>query len=400
MAVINSPQIGIARGKLGDAVYYRSKGNTNARSYNPNTTNRRTVSQQTQRSVFSSAVKFFARGTQNLFVFAFEDKRTQESDYNAFMRYNTKRGIYFGPEQNEDPAYPALGDWVMTHGSLPTIDYEYGDEGFQINLRPVAGMSTITTVGQLSTLLLTYPEWMPGDIFTIVSIGSDAMAGSPTEPVVVGTQEPFWIIRQFIVDESDSTPLDTFGLTYVEEDLSAWLDYSAEYPFSVLRMEAFAVIHSRTQNGKLRVSDSTLIYSTQGVQAISLGRGESWKQIVLASWGSEQLSILQGGIARQGAAPVEIIVSYPYELPATAASISTDAITINRNVSVDDILLHLRVDFDGVGLVTPTYYSNHVRYADSGTTLWELNYFTGAGVTILTPRPNEYASTINSILWI
>jgi len=360
MAVINSPQIGIARGKLGDAVYYRSKGNTNARGYNPNTTNRRTVSQQQQRSMFSSAVKFFARGTQNLFVFAFEDKRTQESDYNAFMRYNAKRGIFFGPEQNENPAYPALGDWIMTHGSLPRIDYLRGDEGFEINLLPASGVGDILTVGQLSALLITAPEWVPGDIFTIVSIGSDSLVGSPASPVRVGSSEPFWVIKQFIVDTTDGTQLDTLGLTFMVDGMRQYLKYSAEYPAGIIGIEGFAAIHSRNVNGQLRVSDSTMIYGSSGNTAISYGKGDTWKDIVLAAWGSEQLSVLQGGVAQRSSQAFNPSVIYSLGLPADPSTMDSTTVVILAQVTRQQVFDHLKfITSDGVPL-TPQNGTDNV----------------------------------------
>ena len=369
MAVINSPQIGIARGKLGDAVYYRSKGNTNARSYNPNTTNRRTVNQQSQRSLFSSAVKFFSRGTQNLFVFAYEDKRTQESDYNAFMRYNAKRGMFFGPDQNDNPAYPALGDWILTHGSLPRLDYKRGSDGFEIDVNSFAGAGDIVTVGALSTLLLASPEWSPGDIFTIVSIGSDSLLGTPTEPVRVGSSEPYWVIKQFIIDEADNTNLDDFGLTFHVDGLRSYLTCSVQFPLAIVGITAFAAIHSRNVNGQLRVSDSTLIYNNAGNVAIENGRGDSWKEIVLAAWGSEQLSILQGGIASRTAstAKPEIFVGFNYGEPIEDAD--GKYIYVEGTQTAANIAGHMKIVIDDDNLLTLSVTSDFVVAAISGADL-------------------------------
>jgi len=384
MAVINSPQIGIARGKLGDAVYYRSKGNTNARSYNPNTTNRRTVRQQSQRAVFSSSVKFFARGTQNLFVFAFEDKRTQESDYNAFMRYNTKRGIFFGPEQNENPAYPALGNWIMTHGSLPRIDYKRGSEGFEIDLLPAAGVGDVVTVGQLSSQLLTDPAWAPGDIFTIVSVGSDSLVGTPYNPVRVGSSEPYWVIKQFIVDESDPTNLDTLGLEFKVQAIRQYLTYSVEYPLGILGIEGFAVIHSRTVNGQLRVSDSTMIYNPAGYTAIEYGQGDSWKDIVLAAWGSEQLSILQGGVARRSSDNYtpEVILTFP--LDSSVEELNNQMIIIQGLYDVATIAAHLKfVDDEGTILVNDNVASTAFQVMKGADLVMNLSSYQAESRTVL-----------------
>lgn len=403
MAVINSPQIGIARGKLGDAVYYRSKGNTNARSYNPNTTNRRTVRQQSQRAVFSSSVKFFARGTQNLFVFAFEDKRTQESDYNAFMRYNTKRGIYFGPEQNENPAYPALGNWIMTHGSLPRIDYKRGSEGFEIDLLPAAGVGDVVTVGQLSSQLLTDPAWAPGDIFTIVSVGSDSLVGTPYNPVRVGSSEPYWVIKQFIVDESDPTNLDTLGLEFKVQGIRQYLTYSTEYPLSILGIEGFAVIHSRTVNGQLRVSDSTMIYNPAGDTAIEYGQGDSWKDIVLAAWGSEQLSILQGGVARRSSESYtpQVILTFP--LDYSVEELQDQMIIISGLYDIATIAAHMKfVDDDGTILQNASVTTTAFQVMKGADLVMNLSFYQTDGNSILRISTTDSGTpdlVFSSIYW-
>lgn len=403
MAVINSPQIGIARGKLGDAVYYRSKGNTNARSYNPNTTNRRTVNQQSQRSLFSSAVKFFSRGTQNLFVFAYEDKRTQESDYNAFMRYNAKRGMYFGPDQNDNPAYPALGDWILTHGSLPRLDYKRGSDGFEIDVNSFAGAGDIVTVGALSTLLLASPEWSPGDIFTIVSIGSDSLLGTPTEPVRVGSSEPYWVINQFIIDEADNTNLDDFGLTFHVDGLRSYLTCSVQFPLAIVGISAFAAIHSRNVNGQLRVSDSTLIYNHAGDVAIENGRGQSWKEIVLASWGSEQLSILQGGIASRSAAVAKPKIFVGFNYGETLGDIDGKFVYVEGTHTAAEIAEHLKIVIDDDTLLSLSATSQYNIMAASGADLaFNLGLGTAGIWTSLSVNTGETAmdeSVISSVYW-
>ena len=354
MAVINSPQIGIARGKLGDAVYYRSKGNTNARGYNPNTTNRRTVRQQTQRSLFSSAVKFFSRGVQNLFVFAFEDKRTQESDYNAFMRYNAKRGMYFGPDQNEDPNYPALGEFILTQGSLPRVEQIEKNNHITAVIPSSAASGSFSTVSELSQALIDYSQnYQNGDILTFLFIATDSRQGTPSEPVILGSDNPEWNLRQLVLDLADNRSLSSIGFS-AGQTPSGHIEIEAvELIYENQYISCFAVIHSRLVGGSLRVSDCTLQLSGAAGIALTYGKSDTWKAVVDAAWGTEQLSILQGGIARRSQSQIIPSIFNTFALPTSPAEITGKYSIITGIWTAAEIAEHLKVvDDDSVILTT------------------------------------------------
>lgn len=318
MAVINSPYVGNARGKLGEAVFYRSKGNTIARGYNPEPKNRRTVSQQSQRSVFSAAVKFYARGVQNLFLFAFENKKPQESDYNAFMRYNANRGMYFGPTQNDDDTYPALGDFVLTRGSLGSFNPRLSESGPVFDI-PLASLSeTPTTLGALSAALID-AGLMEGDIITFLGITTDSGLGTAAAPVEVGSEVPSWNLRQFTLDLSSSDTLTSLGLvaSYAAPPgvLSVYADNFGSYDEGIA---SGAVVVSRQDGGLLRVSNSNLMLNEAAQAALDLGRGITWRNVVMSAWSAEQLSILQGGISLNSVSPeTGLRVAYQFTTPIT-----------------------------------------------------------------------------------
>lgn len=324
MAVINSPYVGNARGKLGEAVFYRSKGNTIARGYNPEPRNRRTVSQQSQRSVFSAAVKFYARGVQNLFLFAFENKKPQESDYNAFMRYNANRGMYFGPTQNDDDTYPALGDFVLTRGSLGSFNPRLSESGPVLDM-PLASLSeTPTTLGALSAALID-AGLMEGDIITFLGITTDSGLGTAAAPVEVGSEVPTWNLRQFTLDLSSSDTLASLGLVAAYASppgvLSVYPDNFGTYDEGIA---SGAVVVSRQDGGLLRVSNSNLMLNETAQAALDLGRGVTWRNVVMSAWSAEQLSILQGGISVNSVAPeTGLRVAYQFTTPITNAALST-----------------------------------------------------------------------------
>lgn len=348
MAVINSPWVGDARGKLGSGVYFRAKGQTNARSYNPSPLNRRTVSQQVQRSTFSAAVKFYTRGVQNLFDFAFEAKETKESDYNAYMRYNAKLGMYFGPDQNNSEAWPSLAPWVMTRGSLrgkevvfntlPHISFD------DIQVTPVR------TVAWLSQVLLDRdPDYEVGDILTFVNVDAGISAGSPAYPYAHVPEEiPEWYIYQIVIDPSDTTPLpqDEWLLALdAAGNLQVW-PHQSDVPSAFCG--GCCYVHSRVRNGQVLVSDSQLCLNAQARQAYVYGRSDTWRDVVMAAWQTEEQSILQGSVAaRNRVSPGELILSF--DLPISTGDLTTDdTITVTGSWTVATLAAVLDVaDADG-----------------------------------------------------
>ena len=105
---------GHASGKLGQVVLSTMKGQQIARAWQPKVSNPKTSQQQLQRAKFANAVKFFKRAQQNLFKFAFEDRRKNESDYNAFMRHNVVSSAVLDRSVYDNFYYPTFAnDWLL-----------------------------------------------------------------------------------------------------------------------------------------------------------------------------------------------------------------------------------------------------------------------------------------------
>lgn len=362
MAVINSPYVGNARGKLGEAVFYRSKGNTIARGYNPEPKNRRTVSQQSQRSVFSAAVKFYARGVQNLFLFAFENKKPQESDYNAFMRYNANRGMYFGPAQNDDDTYPALGDFVLTRGSLGSFNIRLAPSGPVIDF-PLANLeSTPTTLGGLSEALISV-GLMDGDILTFLGITTDSGAGVPSAPVEVGSEVPEWHLSQFTIDLSSTDALTSLGIVVTYAPTPGILSVAVgDFGVYDEAIASGSVVVSRQEGGLLRVSNSQLLLNDASQEALIYGRGLTWRSVVLAAWNSEQRSILQGGIS-SNYVPEDsgLKVAYMFRTPIDEADAEGITLATSKVLSVAQFASMLRMVTSAGEVATITVDGNYVE---------------------------------------
>lgn len=279
-----------ARGKVGSVVFSVIKGQQVERVYNPSPANPRTNGQQAQRSLLANMTKFYKRGTKNFYKFAYEDRTIRESDFNAFARKNTMRGVFMPKELYDHAGTPALGKYIVSDGSIATniADY-FSGECYGVL---VPGTSVPATVGELSTRLMTQsPGIAEGDIFTMVladsEFGADMMSAG---------DEPTWVIYQFFIDPSDLRPLANVGL----KDLGA----PAGTPGSLIGVEIAGV--DRASFGATIISRNTpagLLVSTSEVKGSAVAnvlydwlRGEYMKRQAAISWGANPDAVLQGGL--------------------------------------------------------------------------------------------------------
>lgn len=290
-----------ARGKLGDVVLSQLKGVQIARAYQPQVANPRSTAQTDQRILFSNAVKFYKHATQNLFKFAYEDKRSNESYYNAFMRKNAKVSMLPTRAQYLNPNYPAIGNqYLMSQGSLPSLPYKYDESGgeFQLPLGSVTSAAENMTVGEVSTALISSNYVQAGDIITIVYVLA-SIASINDE----GTNAPSWNIAQFIADASNKEDFKTYlSKQAPNANISATKNSAGVGTISVDDAGAvagFAMIVSRVVTGQqLLVSDAYLINSKLANDIYQKSLQADYRTVALNSWGRKSEAILQGSIAK------------------------------------------------------------------------------------------------------
>lgn len=298
--------LGMSRGSVGDVTFYRSGGSQRARARNRKPANPMTVRQQTQRAKFANAVKFHKQVTSNFFRFAYEDKKVNESDYNAFMRHNVGNSGFIGARASKIAFWPALGLWEVTSGSLPEIVVTTDAEGklFFANLG-VTG--NVTTVGALSTALIALGDtWREGDILTVLMYRATASGSLPTSDTETEhTASSSYI--QIVLDSTDTTTLASIignlgGANYimsvdsvdgfqVQGKDSGWEDVWAN---DLLQC---AVIHSRNTAGGLLVSTQSMVANKPQVITDALNESGTYYNAVLADWDAAAEAVLQGGAA-------------------------------------------------------------------------------------------------------
>lgn len=272
-------------------------------------TNPRTNNQQGQRAKFAEVVQFYKRGIQAYFKFAYEDKRANESDYNAYMRHNVGLGVYMTKDQVNDPNVPMIGAYMMAGGSLPTLQISAKQEnGNQNVLTPAGAALTLTsadivlpesgdavmTVGTISRAIIRaygLNGYQAGDILTVAYIYGDATFSTEAPYITPGTTAPTWYILQMRLDPTSKQECDE-ELCNVENVAGKTLAFTG----TTDSYGAFVVVSRETSQG-LQVSTQHIVPSAEVATAIATMRTDaSWIDYCMTSWGATGKAILQGAL--------------------------------------------------------------------------------------------------------
>lgn len=294
---------GHASGKLGQVVLSTVKGQQIARAWQPRVSNPKTSQQQLQRAKFANSVKFFKRAQQNLFRFAFEDKRKNESDYNAFMRHNVVSSAVLDRIVYDNFNYPALADnWLLSYGSLGEInaDNEPSDKEVVELLSLPLGTGEIAnlTIASASQALVNNYKANDGDYITLVGVRSDVK--TLTEDPIGA---PEWHIVQFVVDTTNTEKLVGY-LEKQDKTASSFFAKDGMEPANVIFSYSkdgcawLGIILSRVTANGVKVSTSHLVPNYYAYEIYQKSLELPYRQSALNSWGRSSEPILKGGIAK------------------------------------------------------------------------------------------------------
>lgn len=335
----NITQVG--KGTLGNTYLRRTRSATGKevnvlaqKNFNPK--NPKTLGQMAQRARFATAVKFYKRATRNFFKFAYEDTKSNESDYNAFMRHNIAASVPMVKAQVDNESYPAIGNkWMLSQGSLQpftqkmqrlaiftesvhdtlvlgdTDHYDFDGTTFDSN----------ATVAQISEILVAM-GYKEGQIFTLVTVTSGIKQSqfqllSPDDMTGLASV-PRWSISQFVIDTNDLTPskeVGHIGLNYLPAMYCRETKYSENNVFGVdygdsgLIVAASAIVSENVKSGKKLLATTSYLEGNELYNAVvSDLNTKVYYNAMLVSWGADfNLAILQGSIAGNHLATKPII---------------------------------------------------------------------------------------------
>lgn len=294
---------GLRRGSTKSHTYQVLRGTQITKDRVTDVANPRTNAQTLQRVIFSSAVKFYRRAVSNFFKLAYESKKKNESDYNAFMRQNSKIAPLELRENFLNPNYPVIAPFVLSEGSLTPADVlTAGESQYRARLVPVSGVSEYTTIGQLSQSLISTYGLVAGDIVTKVLIRTDMVVGETG--VTAPSELPRWEVAQFLIDPSSTKLLSTIGVSVSlnTEAGTAELDFDINglAEDGLAGCAGAAVIFSRKTSGGLLVSTTPITLNNEAATyyATMSDKESATAEAVLLSWGAQGDAILQGSLVQ------------------------------------------------------------------------------------------------------
>ena len=294
---------GHASGKLGQVVLSTVKGQQIARAWQPRVANPKTSQQQLQRAKFANSVKFFKRAQQNLFKFAFEDKRKNESDYNAFMRQNVISSAVLDRSVYDNINFPALaGNWLLSYGSLGEInaDNEEADKRVVQLLDLPLGTGEIAnlTIASASQAFVDNCKAINGDYVTLVGVFSPAKTLTDDTKIA-----PDWHILQFVVDTTNTAKL-VENLKKQDGGAENFFGKDGKEPANIIfscspnSSAWLGIILSRVTANGVKVSTSYLMPNYYAYEIYKNSLELPYRQSALNSWGRSSEPILKGGIAK------------------------------------------------------------------------------------------------------
>ena len=297
---------GTATGKIGNTVVRVRKGVRVESAYQPNVTNPRSRGQVVQRGKFSDAVGFYKRAMSNFFKMAFEDKKTNETDFNAFMRHNVSRAYVYSRQMvtGGEGALPYIGKWLLTFGSLYSPEVKSSASGITVPM--LAGATEDTLAGSFS-FWIQEGIVQEGDILTIVRVMTSADGAGSDEysdealgllpgftytdalPAGVG---PVWKVNQYIVDTKNMSQL---GQQPWYKDATGLINFADMGKAATDSARAAAVIITRKTANGLLCSTSQLVWNKKGEDMMTTMATEEWLQGQRKAWSSQDV-ILAGAL--------------------------------------------------------------------------------------------------------
>lgn len=296
---------GTATGKIGNTVVRVRKGVRVESAYQPNVSNPRSSGQVVQRGKFSDAVGFYKRAMANFFRMAFEDKRANETDFNAYMRHNVSRAYVYSRQMvtGGEGALPYIGKWLLTYGSLYSPAVNSSASGITV---PILIGSDVSTLADMFAGLITNGA-QEGDILTIVRVMTSADAAGYDEysdealgllpgftytdalPAGVG---PVWKVNQYVVDLNNQT---TLAQQPWYKDTQGLINFADMGKAETNSARAAAVVLTRKTANGLLCSTSQLVWNKAGEDMMTAMATEEWLQGQRKAWSSQNV-ILAGAL--------------------------------------------------------------------------------------------------------
>ena len=296
MAILKSLVIRGASKRLGGMVLYSRAGETIARELAPAVSNPRTRVQMEQRVKLGNVVAMY-RANRSWMAGAFEDKKENESDYNAFVRMNLSTNNVALTKGHIAAGAGVVAPYQVTSGSIPSIEHTGSQTGVVTNIyMGTLVLTSATTVAQFTQAILannnTIEEGMQLSLIVNLQRRNEALA------------MPYIVVRKYelLLNTTDSTLLSE----YIPLELLMIRDsqyHPLAYDGSTLGDGAACFILSKTISGRTKVSSQSLVlYGNQSIYSIYTSAIAV--NAAIASYGTNEERFLDSNEAKEANAIV------------------------------------------------------------------------------------------------
>lgn len=242
-----------AKKRLGGSVLYQAMGQTRQRELASEVTNPRTQSQMGQRVKWANLVNLY-RANRSWMKYAFETKKTNQSEYNKFMSLNVSDSRIYLTKQVANAGGCVVDSYLMTQGSLPSIEFVPTTNDYfrsNIEIEDTTNLDTISVKAFSDMVVGLNPAIRYGDQLSFIRM---------TQMTNASTGVPYVVVREYevIIDTNNLQLLSD----YLPTDLITTWGGSPAYlavGAATGRSGGFAMILSRTISGKTYVSTQRVI---------------------------------------------------------------------------------------------------------------------------------------------
>ena len=242
-----------AKKRLGGTVIYQAMGQTRQRELAAEVSNPRTESQMGQRVKWANLVNLY-RANRSWMKYAFETKKSNQSEYNKFMSLNVANSRIYLTKPIANAGGCVVDSYIITQGSLPSIEFVKTTNDYyrsNIQIAPSTNFQTIS-VKEFSDMVV--------ELNTAIRYGDQLSFIRMTQMTNASTGVPYVVVREYevVIDTNNLLPLSNY---LPVEYITSW---GAQELYLAIQTAAgrnggFAMILSRTISGKTYVSSQRVI---------------------------------------------------------------------------------------------------------------------------------------------